>query len=95
MFKMWYISKTPFSKLQVTGHLLTSIYNEYRVIDRGISSLTVSGGHEFQIPHVPQISIIFSNFSSIYPPIVLILALGFGWTSCPPRKALATPLVIE
>ena len=58
---------------------------------RGVASLTVSGGHEFHFPHF---SSNFHFFFLIFPQtfLIFVLILPFGWTTCSPGKALATPL---
>ena len=42
---------------------------------RCIASLTIPGWQEFHLLHFPQISLIFSYFSSNFPHFILILAL--------------------
>ena len=58
---------------------------------RGVASLTVPDGQEFHFPHLSSnfywLFLFFLNlfkFSSSFWPS--------GWASCPPGKALATPL---
>ena len=63
------------------------------VLIRAVASLTVPGGQEFHFSHfsssLDQVFWLFLklfSFSSSFWPS--------GWASCPPRKALATPLVL-
>ena len=59
------------------------------ISSRAVASLTVPDGQEFHFPHFS------SNFNHFFLKLYLFYSSFWlsGWASCPPGKALTTPLI--